>query len=188
MKKSIALFLVFALLTLSGNLFAKEKRGANIEIYKKKQIIKLKMEGTPWEKLDKEPDIRGELLAARKTSLLLLERDSYADVTVDIGDIGVIRIVKKWGAGEGFLIGSAVGAVLGGSFGYAYASSFGDQDLAGSISLTALTGGLAIGLLGGIISGLSSKYETFQFTGKSDLEIQEILEYLRKKARVRNTR
>ncbi len=59
MKKFISLFLVLSILLLSGNMFAKEKRGANVEIYKTK--IELKMKGTPWEKSASKPDLRGEL-------------------------------------------------------------------------------------------------------------------------------
>ena len=63
------------MLILSVDLFAKERRGANIEIYKSRP----KMEGTPWEK----PDIRGELIAVKENLFLIKEADSGVDVTIE---------------------------------------------------------------------------------------------------------
>jgi hypothetical protein len=70
MKKFTDLFLVFCILALSGNLFAKERKGADLIIQKK--------EGQ---------QVRGELIAVKENSLLLLERESGADMPVDIGDV-----------------------------------------------------------------------------------------------------
>jgi len=47
MKKFVSLFLVFSVFLLSGNLFAKERKGANFEIYKTNVVIEQKMEGIP---------------------------------------------------------------------------------------------------------------------------------------------
>ncbi len=167
-------------------MFAKEKRGANIEIYKTDQVIKLKMEGTPWERHNIEPDIRGELIAVKENSLLLMERESGADVIVDIAEVGVITIAKKsqllLGAGLGTLIGTGVGAVIGASM-----HEYGDWGPPDELKETLPVGAL-LGLLMGTITGLNAgTTKTFQIEGRSDAEIQEILEYLRKKARVRNS-
>ena len=60
---------------------------------------------------------RGELIAVKQNSLLLLERELGADVTVDVDDIIIISIVKKSkvfkGIATGFFIGGGVGAVIG---------------------------------------------------------------------------
>ncbi len=68
--------------------------------------------GTPWEK--RTSGIRGELIAVKENSLLLLN-DEGAVVLVDIKEIREITIVKKSklfkGAGAGFLIGA--GSLLG---------------------------------------------------------------------------
>ena len=165
MRKAISLFLVFSMLLLSGNMFAKERKGADVIIQK--------TDGT---------QVRGELIAVKQTSLLLLERESGADVTV-------ITIAKKWNAGNGFLIGSIVGAVSGAGFAaYMMANPiFGESEfLVGAFIGTTLFSGLVVGGIGILISGLSSKDKIIQFEGMSDLEIQEILEKLRNKARVRN--
>jgi hypothetical protein len=63
-------------LALSGNLYAK-KRGA--------ELIIIKTNGQ---------QIRGELITVKKDSLLLLDSGIGADVSVDIDDIKVIKIMK----------------------------------------------------------------------------------------------
>ncbi|NIM59026.1 MAG: hypothetical protein GTO16_08810 [Candidatus Aminicenantes bacterium] len=75
-KKFIALFLVFSLMMLSVNLSAKERRGAKLIITKKEGY-----------------QIEGELITVKPNSLLLLSITGK-DVSVDIADIEVIRIVK----------------------------------------------------------------------------------------------
>ncbi len=69
MKKFISLFLVFSILTLSIPLTAKERKGADLII----------------QKIDGQ-QVRGEFIAVKENSLLLLDRDTGADVTVDIED------------------------------------------------------------------------------------------------------
>jgi hypothetical protein len=172
MRKAISLFLVFSILALSMPLTAKERKGAD--------LIVQRTDGT---------QVRGELIAVKQSSLLLMERDSGADVTVDIEEISVITIAKKWKAGNGFLIGSIVGAVSGAGFAaYMMANPiFGKSEFqVGGLIGATLISGLVVGVIGILISGLSSKDKIIQFEGMSDSEIQEILEKLRKKARVRN--
>ena len=97
MKRFISLLLVVSILSLSIPLTAKERKGAD--------LIVQKTDGAK---------VRGELIAVKENSLLLKERDTGADVSVDIGDVEVIRIVKKQkilkGAGWGVLSGGVVGA------------------------------------------------------------------------------
>ena len=96
MRKTIAVFLVFSLLWLSGGLFA-EKKGAEIVIQKK--------DGQR---------IKGELIAVKKDSLLLMEERYGEDITVGIEDIEMIKIVKKSKAGMGALFGLLAGGAIGG--------------------------------------------------------------------------
>jgi len=97
-KKFVSLFLIFSLLTVSGNLMAKERRGAELIIQKK--------DGQ---------QVRGELIAVKENSLLMLV--SEADVSIDISDIKVITIVKESKALEwaflGVLVGGGIGTLLG---------------------------------------------------------------------------
>jgi len=178
MKKLIFLFLVFSILILSGNLIAKERRGADVKIYNTKP----QKEGTQWE----TPHIRGELIAVKKNSLLLLGSEG-ADVTVDVSDIKSIKIMPELKASTG----SILGLFVGGLFGYAigYSSNQGGGFFSPSFHGLAGAGiGSALGLLCGALIGseVSRSSKTIQFEGKSDSEIQEILEELRKKARIQN--
>ena len=165
-KKSIALFLAFSLMMLSTNLYAKERRGV--------KLIVTKLDGQL---------IKGELIAVKPNSLLLLDTEGK-DVSVDIVDIKVIKIVKKskvlLAAGLGFLIGAAVGAAAGSQLSEAWWWESGTE-------ICAVIGGFAFGILGGLIVSSEGKDKTIQIEGMSDFhEFREALDYLRKKARIRD--
>ncbi len=87
MKKFTALFLVFSLMMLSVNLYAKERRGAKLIVTKK--------DGQ---------QVEGELITVKPNSLLLLDTEGK-DVSIDIEEIKIIRVVKKLKVGEGMVIG-----------------------------------------------------------------------------------
>ena len=175
MRKAISLVLVFSILLLSGNLFAKERKGADLIIQK--------TDGT---------GVRGELIAVKQSSLLLMERETGADVTVDIEGIKIMRIVKKstWKrVKKGFLMWGGIGTLVSTAAG---AAAWGIEisslnDVMFFLKLFVTWGGIGalIGLVSGAVAGTD---KTIIFKGKSESEIQEILEKLRKKARVRNAR
>jgi len=190
-KKFIALFLILSLIeincatlqSLSQKRESKrKKRGANLIIQK--------INGQ---------QIWGELITVKPSSLLLLDAGGK-DVSVDIADIKVITVVKKsqalLGVGTGLLGGAGSGAVIGASlwvlglpvvaiFGEAGIESWKDDfpDLLwGGVLI-----GAGIGLLLGVSSGAASGIDkTIQIEGMSDLEIKEAMDYLRKKARIRD--
>lgn len=166
MKKFVSLFLVFSLVVLSGNLYAK-KKGAEIMVQKK--------DGQ---------QVRGELITVKENLLLLLETKG-ADVSVDIEDVRKITIMRKSKAGKGAIYGAILGAFFTTIFIVEDQSQPRSYDfgvyLRGSV---VFIGGGA--LLGALIALDSGKDETIQIQGKSDSEIKEILEKLRKKARIRN--
>ena len=159
MKKFISLFLVFSLMALSANLYAKEKRGV--------KLIITKTDGQ---------QIRGELITIKPNSLLLLDTEGK-DVSIDIGDIKVIRIVKKAfsGAGVGFLIGAVPAIIIG---------IYMEAPAAGYLRAIGLFGG--IGALLGIFRVAAGTDKTIQIEGMSDSEIKEAMDKLRKKARIRD--
>jgi len=170
--KSISLFLVVSVLTLSVQLTAKEKKGADLLIHE--------IQGNT---------VRGELIAIKQSSLLLLERYTGADVTVDVEDVEVIKIFGKSRA----LQGGAIGGLLGGLVGFLIGRSQGDEggfvliskSQAGGIG--AVIGG-GIGTLAGVGIGAARKVDsTLQLKGKSKSEIQNILKKLRSKARIKNS-
>ena len=166
-KKFISLFLALSLMMLSVNLYAKERRGANLLI--------TKTDGQ---------QIEGELITVKPNALLLLDAEGK-DVSIDIADIKVITIVKKskalLGAGLGIMVGGGGGVLLGGS---AYEGmSLGPREA--RLLLGAF--GAATGLLiGGIIGAIAGIDKTIHFFGMTDSETHEALNKLRKKARIRD--
>ncbi len=162
-KKFISLFLIFSLVMLSVNLYAKERRGAKLIVTKK----------DGWQK-------EGELITVKPNSLLLLDTEGK-DVSIGIAEIKVIRIVKKskdlLGAGIGLLIGVGPGALIGYKVGWETS----EGALWGGV-----VGGLAGALIGCFIGIYLGKESTIQIEGMTDSEIQETLEKLRKKARIRD--
>ena len=173
MKKFIALLLVFSILNISCATISSnhaetkvdpKKKGANLIIQKKAG-----------------QSVRGELIAVKQNSLLLKDRDSGADVTVDIEDVSVIRIVRKTKYGIGYIMGMVAGIAVVSAINI---ESIGWIDF--RPAMFGIAGALVGGIIGSVISVILGKDVTIQFSGKSDSEIQEILEKLRKKARVRN--
>jgi hypothetical protein len=125
--------------------------------------------------------VRGELITVKNSSLLLLDSEG-ADVSIDIADIKVIRIVKKskaiLGASSGLLIGGGGGALLG--------QAASDTESPNVWILGALIfGGLGL-LIGAGTGALLGIDKIIQIEGKSDSEIKEILEKLSKKARIQS--
>ena len=167
MRKAISLVLVFSILLLSGTMFAKERKGADLVVQK--------TDGT---------QVRGELIAVKENSLLLMERDSGADVTVKVEDIRALIVVKK----SQFLVGAGLGLLIGGGAGAGIGSLITDPnsflDFSGAY---ALFGGVLLGILiGGLVGLEAGKDKIIQIEGKSDLEINAYVKELRKKARVKN--
>ncbi len=168
-KKLISLFLVFSLMMLSANLYAKERRGAKLIITKKNGY-----------------QTEGELIAVKPNSLLLLSITGR-DMSVDITDIKVIRVVKKskayLGAGLGLIILGGGTALFVETFGR---NSWEPPDLHKfAVGFGAI--GAIVGLvIGGITGELLGTDKTIQIEGMSDLKIQEALDKLRKKARIRD--
>jgi len=167
-KKFIALFIVFSLVMLSVNLYAKERRGA--------KLIITKLDGQ---------QIKGELITVKEDSLLLLDSESGADISVDIDDIKVIKIMKKSEVWKGVRIGGFIGVVAG-----ALLFIASEKWKVGTLPVAVFTSpailGGAIGASIGGTFGVAAAGKTIQIEGKPDSEIQEALEKLRKKARIRD--
>lgn len=175
MRKAISLFLVFSMLFLLGSMYAEGRKGADMIIQR--------IDGT---------QVRGELIAVKNNSLVLIERELGADVTVDIDDIFGIAIVKKskalLGVGFGVLIGGISGALIGATIPDKKGLSFPDKQLVTILysTLVSVIGAMIGGGLGGTLGAGAGKDEIIQIERRSESEIREILEKLRKKARVRN--
>jgi len=165
-NKLVSLFLVFFLLTISGNLYAK-KQGAKLIIMKKDGQL-----------------IEGELITVKPNSLLLLNTEGR-DVSVDIADIKVIRVMKR----SKLWTGAGLGALIGGGGTALYTHLFFKENHESDLkyiftALYGLIGGAAGALAGGFIGASAGRDKTIQIEGRPDSEIRETLEYLGKKARV----
>ena len=166
-KKFISLFLVISLMMLSANLYAKERRGA--------KLIITETDGQ---------QIEGELITVKPNSLLLLDAEGK-DESIDIAEIKVIRVVKKSRAGKGALYGLLV---AGGLSLIAIIPNIGrgrDPFVTFYEGIATLFGGPGV-LIGAIIGAAAGKDKTIQIEGMTDPEIREAMDYLRKKARIRD--
>jgi len=159
MKKFIALFLVITFIVM--NCAYKRGEGINLEPGQKPGV-KLVVQKTDGEQ------IRGELIAVKENSLLLLESESGADVSIDIADIRIIRIVKG-GILYGLLVGGSIGLIV----------SVLNPEEEGSFWGSIIVIGIPLALL-------IEKDKTIQIEGMTDSEIKEALEKLRSKARIPN--
>jgi len=163
MKRAISLLLIFSLLILSGNLYAK-KKGATLVI----------------QKTDRR-QVKGELITVKKDSLLLKDSQSGAVVTVEVGNIRAITIVKKskvmLGGGLGFLTGGLTVFLIG---------TITDPEESGANLAFGALGGILGFFVGLVVGSFFGNDKTIQIEGKSDSEIKDILEDLRKKARIPN--
>jgi len=170
---------------LSVNLYAKERQGATLIIQRKSDQIKnIRLKDTPWE-TSAITGIKGELITVKPNSLLLLDTEGK-DVSIDIGDIKVIKIVKKSKA----LLGAGLGIVVGGGGGALISLISGWSVYEGGEEMAAVlvggVGAVAGLLIGGTIGAAVGKDKTIQIDGMSDLEIKEAMDKLRKKARIRD--
>ncbi|MBA7704947.1 hypothetical protein ES703_113770 [subsurface metagenome] len=185
-KKFISLFLAFSLVMLSANLFAKERRGAKLIIQRKSDQVKnTRLKDTPWE--TSMTGIRGELIAVKPNSLLLLDTEGK-DVSVDIADIKVITIVwKKSKALLGGAIGFGAGALLAPFlFSFLFPAFHEEYGVPGILLIEMPVGSLIGAITGALIGGNAGRDKIIQIEGMTDLEIQEALDKLRKKARIRD--
>ncbi|MBN1223330.1 MAG: hypothetical protein JXB23_08770 [Candidatus Aminicenantes bacterium] len=171
MKKITASVFVFTLFLLSGILFA-EKKGA--------EVIVEKNDGR---------EVKGELIAVKMDSLLLMDSVTGADATIGVADIRNIKVTKGpktlIDAGLGFLAGAGVGSLIG-----MYVSSkyfFGGNTDEGQLRGAAIggaAGGLFGGMIGGTIGAHADRFETFPIAGRSEAAIRATLADLRKRARI----
>jgi hypothetical protein len=177
MKKHIVLFLVITLL------------GMNCATYEKGEGINLEPGQKPGANLVvQEKDgqqVKGELIAVKKTSLLLKDSKSGVDVSVDINNVNAIKMKKSKtmvGVGLGFFAGAAVGAMIG----LIVHGAFIGDDLIWEEQYSVLVGSTIGGLVGSISGGIigANYSKTILIKGKSEKEINVILEDFRKKARI----
>jgi hypothetical protein len=158
-RKSIALLLTFSIMALYTNLLAYEKRGSQLVV----------------EKLDRRR-VFGELIAVRGHSLLLLS--DGGDVSINLHEVKAIKIGRKsktW-------LGAAIGFSLG--TGYAIYDLSDEGALLRGYVIWPLVAGGALALVGAGLGSMFGVDKSIQIEGKTEKETKQILEDLRKKARV----
>lgn len=163
-----ALVIVLGILLIHPlSLRAKENRGGELIITKKDGL-----------------SVKGELITVKQDSLLLLSEEG-ADVSVNMGDVREITMVRTSRALRGLAHGASYGAIVG-FIGYAVISSAESDDSFGPGGFGILAPVIMIPL--GALLGLAiaSGDKTIRIEGKPDSEIRQILEDLQEKARIPN--
>ena len=170
-NKFVVWIIVLALVFSPGGLFGKtRKHGARLHVYK--------LDGHEQE---------GELIGVKNSSLVLYQSD--INFTVDIRELKMMKVLKKSRAAQGALLGFVIGTVAGGVGGAIYFSGNSDDEWANFfkvlLTMLASVGGGGVGLLTGMVIGsIQGIDETIQIEGRSEAEIDLILQKLRRIARV----
>jgi hypothetical protein len=166
MRKVGFLFCVLCLIALRGDLAAEERQGADAVIAKK--------DGQA---------VKGELVAVKEDSLLLLGQSSKTEISVSISEINSIKVKTRTGGSHVLIIGSAM--ALGGIAGGVAAHSVPFNDHPGKGGAIGVAAGLGAGL---IIDFLIKSSETYKIEGLSPEALKTVLGKLRLKARVPDSR
>ena len=170
-KKFIALFLILSFLAincatlrrLEDKREKREKKGAELIVWKKDGL-----------------QIRGELIAVKEDILLLLDSETGADVSNNVNDIKVIKILERSKIWEGAKIGGAIG-VLGGVIIYLTSQEW--------LRYIYIYGAIGFGLIGVVLGGGIGAFlsvEKIKIEGMSPEGIEKVLQKLRKKARIQD--
>ena len=165
--KPILLFFYLILILIVPLFEAKEKRGADVLIRK-----------------TDETEVRGELIAVKSDSLLILDFKTGADITAYVNEIFTIKVIKKSHPWKGAKIGFLVGAALGAIYGLVWP---GDEEPTAYFPMVygatfAVPGVLA----GAITSGMIAIDRTYPIQGLPLGSVNVTLNDLRKKARVKD--
>ena len=169
-KVFVPVFVLFGLLFLLSDSSAKEKNNGAV-------ILVQRIDGQR---------IKGELLAVKDTSLILMDSGNLSGITEDIHDISTIQILKKSkffkGLGYGLLIGGGGGALIG---------LLSGDDQEGWFRFTAqekaLMGGIGLAILvapiAGVWGAIEGIDETISLEGRTPEEIKRVLNKLKSQAR-----
>ncbi|MCJ7581732.1 MAG: hypothetical protein MUP98_14515 [Candidatus Aminicenantes bacterium] len=167
-ERLTALILVFFLLVIAGNLSAAIRVGVRLVI----------------QKTDGQ-EVAGELVTVKSDSLLILNKETEEDTTVNLSDIDVITVDNKskmfeFGVG-GFLLAGAARISLHSAV---EKKNIEDEATAHQVQSVWFIGaaGAGVGILAGALMGIN---KNIQIQGKSEEDIQTAMEKLSKKARVR---
>ena len=167
------LFLVFCIVAFSGNLTAQARKGVKIEVETTEGLI-----------------INGELISVKRDSLLLMDPETQADLSVKINDVKTIMVKNKSRILELGVLGGLIGAAGQGLIQQTDKKTThavgGDDDtnITQSSTSMALYGAIGAGT-GALLGAVVGMNKVIQIQGRSEAEIQQDLKKLSKKARVK---
>jgi len=170
-KKFLALIVAFSLLAASSPLTAAEKRGANVVVMKKNG-----------------QEITGELIVARKNTLVLMESETTMTIPMNYDEIAEIIIKKK----SQLLIWTVLGTLVLGSAGaaaaYIQGGDVGEPEYGYSAGEKARRGFIIMGvgglLLGGLIGANKGRNDRIQMVDIPPYKLKIIVSKLNSLARV----
>jgi hypothetical protein len=139
----------------------------------------------------------GELLAVKRTALVILPRESGGEsLSIPVEEIKSVTIARKSHTGTGMLVGSMIGCGIGLYWGSQYQPEmntwggiFAALPAAVTGKVTRLFGGLAIGfILGAIIGSAEGGEKTYRLDGLSDRDQEKDLGRISQYAAVKGVR
>jgi hypothetical protein len=164
--KVLTLLLFVSLVAYSGNLMAKGKTG--------RDLVVTKIGGE---------QVKGELIAVRQRSLLLMDWQTRGDVSIQIKEVRNIKYTEESHLLRGGLLGLLAGVALGAVASAAWLEKNDSHKTAVVLKLSGTFGGLG-GLIGATVGQATSPINIIQIEGKGEAEINAILGDLRSMARV----
>lgn len=184
MKRYLVILLIITLIGTNCSVIDPVDIATDYAVYKIANSGKTKRGAAMMILKNDRQQIIGELIVVKKKdNSLSLYNDDVGEIVIDIMDVKTIFIYKKTKAKVGGIIGFLTFVAIS----YPYISSLepfeslaAAQAVGIAISLFWLSGGL----IGYWIGASLEDYEIIEVEGKSDAEINKILDELRKKARV----
>jgi len=188
MKKYLIFLLIITFILVNCSFVDPVDIATDYAIHKIANAGETKRGATMMIQTNDRQEIIGELIAVKKkdNSLTLLH-EKMGELSVDIKDVKIIQIYLGTKAQEGMAIGLLAGGLTGVFLGF----SLGDDPpylFSFSAEMKAIFFGLGLGAMGSLVglcvgSSISDNV-TILIEGRSDTEINEILEGMRKLARV----
>lgn len=175
MGKPALFLIILALSGLSDDLIAGERRGATVIIERRDGSVEA-----------------GELIAVKENSILLLGDSPGTDISVEVADIKIVKIIRKSKALSGLGYGVLFGGVSGAAIGFLSGNDPPNQFFSLTAGEKALIAGAALGVIGAVVGvstgALAGSDKTILIEGKSGLEVRAALLGLRAKARIADFR
>jgi hypothetical protein len=182
MKRYLVFLLIITFIWINCSVVDAVDIATDYAIYKIANSGKTKPGATMMIQTNDRQEIIGELIVVKKKdNSLSLYNEDIGEIVIDIMDVKTIFIFKKTKATVGGIIGFLTFVAIS----YPYLSSLEPfESLAAAHLIAASLFWISGGLIGYEIGASLEDFEIIQLEGKSNSEINMIMEDLRKKARV----